>query len=41
MRAFKAIGPAAIAVAAFVFAAPVSHAQDWPNRPVRLFFPAS
>jgi len=39
MKAFKAIGLTAIAVAAFAFAAPVAKAQDWPNRPVRVVVP--
>src|SRR5436309_8714837 len=39
MRAFKAIGLTAIAMAAFAFAAPVSQAQDWPNRPVKVVVP--
>jgi tripartite-type tricarboxylate transporter receptor subunit TctC len=43
MRALKAFGLAAIAVAALAFAAPVlqaqDRAQDWPNRPVRVVVP--
>src|SRR4051794_41593013 len=39
MKAFKAISLTAIAGVAFAFAAPVSQAQDWPNRPVRVVVP--
>jgi len=39
MRAFKAIGLMAMIVAAYVLAIAASHAQDWPNRPVRVVVP--
>jgi len=39
MRAFKVIGLMAMIVAAYVLASDASHAQDWPNRPVRVVVP--
>ena len=39
MNMFKAIGLAAVAVAAYALAVPASQAQDWPNRPVRVVVP--